>query len=165
MIAVADGYLRDLGAQGYANPYLPVDGKYVWGSNSAVINSAVIMATAYDLTRDGRYRDAVLESMDYLLGRNALNQSYISGYGERAAKNQHHRHWAHQLLPSLPSPPPGSIAGGPNSGLQDPVAQRMLPGCAPAKCYIDEIGSYSTNEVAINWNSALAWIAAFADSR
>ncbi|HCT75698.1 MAG TPA: endoglucanase, partial [Micromonosporaceae bacterium] len=165
VIAVADGYLRDQAAQGYANPYLPADGKYVWGSNSAVINSAVIMATAYDLTWDGRYRDAVLESMDYLLGRNALNQSYISGYGERASKNQHHRHWAHQLLPSLPNPPAGSIAGGPNSGLQDPVAQRMLPGCAPAKCYIDEIGSYSTNEVAINWNSALAWIAAFADSR
>jgi len=54
------------------------------------------------------------------------------------------------------------MAGGPNSGLQDPVAQANLMGCAPATCYIDEIGSYSTNEVAINWNSALAWVAAFA---
>jgi endoglucanase len=52
------------------------------------------------------------------------------------------------------------MAGGPNSGLQDPVAQRNLPGCAPAACYIDEIGSYPTNEVAVN--SALGWITAFA---
>jgi endoglucanase len=102
--------------------------------------------------------------MDYLLGRNAINQSYVSGYGERASLNQHHRFWAHSLDPSLPSPAPGSLAGGPNSGLQDPVAQRNLQGCAPATCYTDDIGSYSTNEVAINWNSALAWMTAFADS-
>ena len=28
-------------------------------------------------------------------------------------------------------------------------------------CYVDDIESYSTNEVAINWNSALAWVASF----
>ncbi|WP_371825732.1 glycoside hydrolase family 9 protein [Nonomuraea turcica] len=164
VLSVADGNVRDMNAQGYANPYLPTDGRYVWGSTSATTNSAVIMATAYDLTRDRRYREAVLESMDYLLGRNALNQSYVTGYGERASHNQHHRFWAHQIDPSLPAPAPGSLAGGPNSGLQDPVAQRNLAGCTPAKCYIDDIGSWSTNEVAINWNSSLAWIAAFADS-
>jgi endoglucanase len=27
---------------------------------------------------------------------------------------------------------------------------------------VDDIGSYSTNEVAINWNAPLAWLAAFA---
>lgn len=164
VINVADGYLEDEYGQGYPNPALPADGKYVWGSNSSTTNNALVMATAYDLTRDGRYRDAVLESMDYLLGRNALNQSYVSGYGERAAHNQHHRFWAHQLDPALPHPPPGAMAGGPNSGIQDPVAQRSLPGCAPATCYIDDIGSWSTNEVAVNWNSSLAWISAFADS-
>jgi endoglucanase len=57
------------------------------------------------------------------------------------------------------------LAGGPNSGLRDPVAQRNLQGCAPAKCYIDEIGSYSTNEVAVNRNSALAWLTAYADTQ
>jgi hypothetical protein len=117
---------------------------------------------AYDLTGEARYRTAALESMDYLLGRNAVNQSYVTGYGERASQNQHTRIWAHELDPSLPNPPPGSFAGGPNSFLQDPVAQRNLPGCAPAKCYLDEINSYSTNEVAVNWASSLAWMAAFA---
>ncbi|MEV0092773.1 glycoside hydrolase family 9 protein [Streptomyces sp. NPDC050738] len=165
VLAVADGFVTDQHAQGYPNPYLPADGAYVWGSNSATANNALVIATAYDLSHRGRYRDAVLESMDYLLGRNALNQSFVTGYGTRASHNQHHRIWAHQLDATLPSPPAGSLAGGPNSALQDPVAQQNLPGCAPATCYIDDIFSYSTNEVAINWNSALAWTAAFAASR
>jgi endoglucanase len=162
---VADQYVADLRSQGYANPYLPADGKYVWGSNSAVANNSMIMATAYNLTHNGKYRSAALESLDYLLGRNAINQSYVTGYGERDSHNQHHRFWAHALDPAMPTPAPGSLAGGPNSGLQDPVAQRKLQGCAPATCYVDDIGSYSTNEVAVNWNSALAWLTAFADTK
>ena len=66
--------------------------------------------------------------------------------------------------PECGCPPPGALAGGPNSALQDPVAQQNLVGCKPAKCYLDELGSYSTNEVAINWNSALAWVAGYLDS-
>ncbi|WP_432891392.1 glycoside hydrolase family 9 protein [Kribbella sp. CA-245084] len=163
--AAADTYLANVRSQGYANPYKPADGQYVWGSNSGTANDAMILAIAGDLTGRTVYRSAALESLDYLLGRNALNQSYVTGYGERASQNQHHRFWAHSLNPALPSPYPGSLAGGPNSHLQDPVAQRNLPGCAPATCYIDEIGSYSTNEVAINWNSALAWLTAYADDR
>ncbi|WP_216208223.1 glycoside hydrolase family 9 protein [Amycolatopsis aidingensis] len=165
VLDVADEYLRDLRAQGYPNPSMPADGKHAWGSTSATTTAMMIMATAYDLSHRRGYRDAVVESMDYLLGRNALNQSFVSGYGERASRNQHHRHWANQVDPSLPHPPPGAMAGGPNSGLQDPVAQQNLRGCAPATCYIDDIGSWSTNEVAINWNSSLAWVAAFVDSQ
>jgi endoglucanase len=122
----------------------------------------MVIATAYDITHRDVYRSAVLESMDYLLGRNALNQSFVTGYGTQASHNQHNRIWAHQIDPKLPSPPPGSLAGGPDSALQDPVAQQNLAGCAPATCYIDDIYSYSTNEIAINWNSALGWVAAFA---
>lgn len=160
VLSVADRYVRNIDSQGYPNPFK--DAAYPWGSTSSTTNNALVIATAYDLTHRPGYRDAVLESMDYLLGRNGLNQSFVTGYGERASTNEHSRIWAHQLDPKLPTPPPGSLAGGPNSGLQDPVAQQNLPGCAPAKCYIDDIFSYSTNETAINWNSSLAWIAAFA---
>ena len=31
----------------------------------------------------------------------------------------------------------------------------------PQFCYIDDVGSWATNEIAINWNSTLAWTAAF----
>jgi endoglucanase len=121
----------------------------------------VVLATAYDLSGAQRYRDGVLEGFDYLLGRNALNQSYATGYGEQASHNQHSRWYAHQLDPALPNPPPGSLAGGPNSSIQDPKAQAKLQGCKPQFCYLDGIESWSTNEITINWNSTFAWVAAF----
>ncbi|MFC8454655.1 glycoside hydrolase family 9 protein [Kitasatospora sp. NPDC057223] len=163
LTTTADGYLTTMAGQGYDVP-IAADG-YVWGSNSSVANNAMVIAVAYELTGQQRYRTAALESIDYLLGRNALNRSYVTGYGEHAAENEHHRFWAHQNDASLPHPPAGSFAGGPNSGLQDPVALAQLTGCAPAKCYVDDIGSYSTNEVAVNWNAGLAWLAAFAADR
>ncbi|MFG2823722.1 glycoside hydrolase family 9 protein [Kitasatospora sp. NPDC048365] len=163
LTTAADGYLSTMAGQGYAVP-IPADG-YVWGSNSQVANNAVVLAVAFELTGAQRYRAGALESLDYLLGRNALDRSYVTGYGERASENEHHRFWAHQNDASLPHPPAGSFAGGPNAGLQDPVAQAQLAGCAPAACYVDDIGSYSTNEVAINWNAPLAWLAAFAAER
>ena len=157
----ADTMVANINTQGYPNPYKPDTNEYVWGSNSSTLNNAIVMAAAYDYTEDTTYRDAVFTSMDYLLGRNGLNQSYITGYGEKASQNQHHRFWANQIDDSLPIPPAGTLAGGPNSELQDPIAARDLVGCAPQKCYIDDIDSYSTNEVTINWNAPLAWVAHF----
>ncbi|MFF9193893.1 glycoside hydrolase family 9 protein [Streptomyces sp. NPDC014779] len=161
--AAADALLARMGAQGYAVP-APADG-YFWGSNGNIADNAIVLAVAGELTGEARYRAGALEALDYLLGRNALGQSYVTGYGETSAQNQHHRFWAHQLDASLPHPPAGSLAGGANSGLQDPVAQEKLAGCAPAACYVDDIGSYSTNEVAVNWNAPLAWLAAYAAER
>jgi len=39
-----------------------------------------------------------------------------------------------------------------------------MKGRAPQRCFQDHIESYSTNEVAINWNAALAWVAGFLSS-
>ncbi len=41
------------------------------------------------------------------------------------------------------------------------MAVAQLAGCAYQKCYIDSRDSYSTNEVAINWNAPLTWVAAY----
>jgi endoglucanase len=84
------------------------------GSNSAVLNSLQVVGTAYDLTERRRYADGVLRGMDYVLGRNALNISYVTGYGTYASQNQHSRMYAHQVDPRLPNPPRGTLAGGPN---------------------------------------------------
>jgi len=161
VVAGADKYLALLKAHPYSVAYAPANNQWDWGSNSAVLNDLVVIGAGYDLTGNRRYRDGVLTGFDYVLGRNALNQSYVTGYGEVASKNQHTRIYAHQLNPDLPNPPAGSLAGGPNSALQDPLAQAKLKGCVGQFCYIDDIESYSTNEIAINWNSALARVAGF----
>lgn len=160
LLAAADGYAADAASEAYGVPFSQ---NYVWGSNSQVLNNMVVLGVAHDLTGEARYGAAVLHGLDYLLGRNPLNQSYITGYGERDSRNQHHRHWARQLNPALPHPAPGSVAGGPNEELQDPIAADLLEGCAPAMCYIDHIESYATNEITINWNAPLAWVASFVD--
>lgn len=162
----ADQYQAQTEDQLYGVPYAPKDLNYAWGSNSQVLNNMIVLATAADLTGDAGYRDAVLRGADYLFGRNPLNQSYVTGYGERYSQNQHHRFWAHESDPSLPHPPAGSLAGGPNltaptSG--DPEAASKLKGCAAAMCYLDDNGSYATNEVAVNWNAPLAYIASYLD--
>lgn len=159
----ADGYAEDSQTALYGLPYAPSGQHYVWGSNSQVLNNAVVLGVAGDLTGSAKYQDAVLHALDYILGRNPLNESYVTGFGERNSHNQHSRIWAHQLDADLPNPPAGTLAGGPDSQLEDPTAQSKLTGCAPAMCYIDDIESYSTNESAINWNAPLAWVASYAD--
>jgi endoglucanase len=157
----AEDHLATVRAHPYGLPYAPTSGRFDWGSNSQVLNNMSVMAIAYDLTGDLRFRDGVLTGINYIMGRNALNQSYVTGYGTVASKNQHSRWYANQLNPDLPNPPPGTLAGGPNSFLQDPLAAQRLAGCAPQFCYMDHIDSWSTNELTINWNSTLAWNASF----
>jgi len=147
----------------FGHAYDPPEGRYGWGSNHLVLQNATILAAAHDLTGDVTYRDAAIESMDYVLGRNALSRSYITGYGTLFSENQHSRWFANQLDPSLPHPPKGSLAGGANADLMDPIAQKTFgdTGCAPQTCYIDHIESWGTNEITINWNAALAQLASY----
>lgn len=154
----ADSFLATQQGEPFGHAYNP--GDYDWGSTHQVINNTVIIATAYDLTGDQAYADGALESIDYILGRNAINTSYVTGYGTHYSQNMHSRWYASS--DRLPPFPDGKLAGGPNSGIQDPVAQEHLPGCAPQACYIDHIESWSTNETTINWNAALAWYASWA---
>ena len=164
VLRAADRYVADGKAQAWGQAYAPTDGNYAWGSNSQILNNMQVMATAYDLSGKDRYADGVLRSLDYLLGRNALNISYVTGYGDVYAKNQHSRWYSDQLNANLPNPPNGTLAGGPNSttiSTGDPVAAQFLQGCLHQFCYIDDIGSWSTNELTINWNAPTAWIASF----
>jgi endoglucanase len=160
LVSAADVLASTQQGQGYRIP-LSV---YYWGSNSVVLDNAVVLALAYDFTKDPKYLSGVVDAMDYVLGRNTHATSMVTGYGRRAAEHPHHRFWAHQADPRFPPPPPGCLVGGPNAEVQDPAARAAgLLGRPPAKCWLDNIESYSTNEVAINWNAALAWVSAFLD--
>ncbi|GGI04545.1 glycoside hydrolase family 9 protein [Egicoccus halophilus] len=155
----ADRYLATQRAEPFGHPYGPQ--RYDWGSTHQVVNNAVVIATAYDLTGERRYLEGAVEAADYVLGRNALNNSYVKGYGSHYSQRMHSRWYA--SADRLPPFPDGKLAGGPNSGIQDPVAQANLQGCAPQACYIDHVDSWSTNETTINWNAALSWFASWLD--
>lgn len=161
LIERADYYVAESKAQGYG---LPFDGgRAFWGSNSSLVNNMMVIALANDFTcgDDAEYLDALQAGMNYLLGNNPMDQSYVTGYGERALQNPHHRFWAKSASNLFPAPPAGVMSGGPNQGLEDPIAKVDLVGCDPLKCFLDEIGSWSTNEITINWNSPFAWVVAY----
>lgn len=159
--SAAKDFLAHQKREPFGHIYRPGEGLYNWGSNQLVLQNMVVLSAAFDLTGDRTFLDGVRESMDYLLGRNAMNLSYITGYGAQSAHNQYSRWFAHSIDTSLPPPPPGSLAGGPNSTLVDDVGRADLQGCAPQRCYVDKLMSFGTNEIAINWNAPLVYVASF----
>lgn len=163
----ADKYLQIAEKEGYRTLLArTADGKYVWGSNSFVLNNMLVVALAYDFTKQQKYLDGVVLGMDYLLGRNPLAQSYVTGYGERPLQNPHHRFWAHQVNAKYPKAPKGVVSGGPNSTADDPTSKGSgLRGCAAEKCYVDHAEAWSVNEIAINWNAPFAWTTAWLDEK
>ena len=169
LIHMADLYVAHQAKEGYRPPFEPPgnqEGKpsYPWGSNSFIAANAMVVALAYDFTKKPEYRDAVAAGMDYILGTNPMGQSYVTGYGEKPLVNPHHRFWAHQARADFPEAPPGILSGGPNSDLQDPYVQAAglkKKGCAPQKRFLDNIEAWPVNEITINSNSPLAWVASF----
>lgn len=128
-------------------------GDFNWGSNSLAGNQSVMLLQAYRVTNDERYLEAALSNLDYLLGRNATGYSFVTGNGDRTPMNIHHRQ---SEADSITDPVPGFLAGGPNSGRQDGC---NYPSTVPAKSYVDDWCSYASNEITINWNAPLLYVA------
>ena len=129
---------------------------YVWGSNGVVANYGVQLLIADAFKPDARYRDAALENLHYLLGRNTFSLSWVTQLGENPFRHPHHRP---SQADNNPEPWPGLLSGGPNRSRQDP-AMRKLADLPPAKMYLDDWESYAANEIAINWNAPLVFLLA-----
>ena len=126
-----------------------------WGSNGAVCDLAHILLMAYDLTGRKDFFKAAKAQIDYILGCNPVNYCYVTGAGSKQVVHPHHR----------PSGATGKVfagmlSGGPCAGLLDAYAKEHLAGQPPLKCFADAQPSYSTNEVAIYWNSAFVYVLA-----
>ena len=127
----------------------------MWGSNGAICDVAHVLLLAYDFTGRPEFFNAAKAQIDYILGCNPVNYCYITCAGSKSPVNPHHR-------PSgaLKKVFPGMLAGGPSAGLNDAYAKEHLAGLPPLKCYVDAVPSYSTNEVAIYWNSSFVYLLA-----
>ncbi len=147
---------------GYRSPLSPRG--YNWGSNSDVLNRGIMLGLAFDFSQETQFLNGASDCMNYILGQNPMTFSYVSGYGTNSLAHPHHRFWGNNPDSGFPPPPPGVLSGGPNGNPSDPSATKFgVVGKPPAKSYVDDIGSYSTNEVAINWNAPLVWVASFLD--
>jgi len=151
--ARADRLAAAAGESGFAVALAP--GDYVWGSNMLVMNRAMHLLIAHRLFGDPAHEKAALDQVHYLLGRNALDISFVTGFGDRHVRHPHYRPG---VADGVEEPVPGFVSGGPNAGLQDEKAREALAGMPPARCFIDHQDSYSTNEVAIYWNSPAVFV-------
>ena len=121
-----------------------------WGSNMDVSDDGMLFYQAYLLTGMEKYLLAAQAQLHYVLGVNPMSVCYVTGFGAQTVLHPHHR-------PSVcvGSAQPGMLSGGPASGMMDPCAQAHLQGAPAGKSFVDDHGSYSTNEICIYWNSPL----------
>ena len=149
---MADKFVSSLENNGYG---VALDkGDFYWGSNGVAANKGMVLIHAYILTKDEKYLNAAQSIVDYILGRNPLDKSYLTGYGVNQVMNPHHRP---SQADQIEAPIPGMIAGGPNASATD-CAKKYNNAEAVAKSYYDNSCSYATNEVAINWNAPFAYV-------
>ena len=133
---------------------------YIWGSNSQVLNNAVLLIIGGEEGGSPAFLPAALDQLHHVLGTNAHGQSFVTGIGAKRTMHPHHRPSGSD---GIVEPVPGLISGGPNRNVkQDPaLASRFSSATPPALCYIDDEASYASNEIAINWNAPLVFVAGY----
>lgn len=134
-----------------ANDTTKVEGKlayiHTWGCLRYAQTSGFISAVACDTVLKDRdtsdYVEFYENQINFALGENSDNFSYVVGYGENSPKNPHHR-TAHASWKNAEAYPImsrhtlyGALVGGPN---QD-------------GSYEDDRGNYINNEVATDYNA------------
>ena len=137
------------------NSYGLANSRFIWGSNKMVAEEGITLFYAYKLTGNVAYQKAAFAQLDYLLGRNPFNQTFITAVGTHFVQNVHHTFGrAHNRLI------PGLMVGGPNSDAQDGIAP---PGLG-IRSYLDSVESYATNEYAIDYNASVIGLMALLEA-
>ncbi|HOP92520.1 MAG TPA: glycoside hydrolase family 9 protein [Acetivibrio thermocellus] len=133
-----------------------VPGNYFWGINMQVMNVPMDAIIGSQLL--GKYSDRIEKlgfgSLNWLLGTNPLRFSFVSGYGEDSVKGVFSNIYNTDGKQGIPK---GYMPGGPNA-YEGAGLSRFA-----AKCYTRSTGDWVANEHTVYWNSALVFMAAFAN--
>lgn len=162
VIRLADSQKVSIASNGYR---VPLNNRsFYWGSNGALANKGVVLMQAWRLTSDSSYLRAAQNVLDYLLGRNPVGKSFVTGFPAVTASDTVHRYPTHihdrrSDQDGVAEPVPGYLSGGANSSGGDPVDVVYKNGAKPALSWIDSTRSYASNEIAINWNAPLFHLA------
>jgi endoglucanase len=155
LIAMADELIKGVSER----PFRTVMGKsasdYIWGSSSVAANQSIVLIQAYRLTSDKKYIQHALGNLDYLLGRNAVDYSFVTGFGEKSTMHPHHRP---SEADGVGEPVPGLLSGGTNANAARQDKCGNYPSTFADEMYIDAVCSYASNEIAINWNAPLVYL-------
>ena len=142
LIRVADSIVKTAEADTHKRPLGPV---YYWGCNGMVVRQTMLLQMANIMTPNSCYTQTALHALDHIFGRNLYCRSFVTGLGHHPPLHPHDRRsGADKIL----LPWPGYLVGGGTT----------------ENNWEDRETSYRTNEIAINWNSALIYaLAGFAE--
>ena len=142
--AICDGVASNV----YAYPYTA----YAWGSNQHVCEGINKLLLASRYFKDERYVVKASEMIDYILGLNVLDMSFIWGYGYKYPQSIHSR-LAYAKGQKMIK---GAMCNGVDQLLSDGEIGKYFNEDSPiATRFVDNSDSYSNVEPAINYNSAL----------
>jgi endoglucanase len=153
LIRFADDYVRASKSSAFLTAMGNRKSDFNWGSNANAANQGILLIKAYLLSKDKKYLDAALGNLDYLCGRNATGYCFVTGIGSFSTMRPHHRP---SVADGILAPIPGLLAGGPNPGEQDRCQYIFHE---PETAYVDSDCAYASNEIAINWNAPLVYLA------
>ena len=154
VVTLADSLVLDIDTNAYRQPIR----EFGWGSNSDVMNAAMLIAAAHRRQPREEYVAAMQDCMNYVLGHNPNAVCYLTGYGERHPMFIHHRPSA---ADGIEEPVPGLLSGGPNSSQQDRAETTYPEGVTPMQSWADQTPSYASNEICLNWNAPFSYVAGY----
>ncbi|MBK8805781.1 MAG: glycoside hydrolase family 9 protein [Bacteroidales bacterium] len=144
-----------------SSPYKALISKFDWGCSGEIAARGMVLGTAYNYFKDEKYKIAATDGLNYLLGRNPTSYSMVTGFGDKTPMFIHDRRSGSD---GIAQPLPGYLAGGPTTQSRNDCGASAYPSTYPAKSYIDAQCSYSTNEIAINWNAPFVALLTFVEN-
>ena len=153
LIAIADSMIRNGGNKAFATIFGQSKNDFIWGSSAVAMNQSILLINTYLLTKNKKYFTPAVSNIDYVLGQNATGYSFITGFGSKSTMHPHHRP---SVADNIVDPIPGLLAGGPNPGMQDKC---FYANKETETAYTDDDCAYASNEIAINWNAPLVYVA------
>ncbi len=132
---------------------------YTWGSNGTVMFKAMNLIMGDYLLNDKQSGEVALRHLDYILGMNPNKKCYVTGVGTNRILHLHHAPTVSDLNAE---PVPGIMTGGPNKYRNDEALQAVFTDdTPPARVFLDNEESYSSNEHTIYTNAALQFVASY----
>lgn len=81
-----------------------------WHNNYGLLNNAPLLKKAYELTNDISYLHTIAKNLDYILGRNIIDHSFVSAFGSRSPLQLNHLQLKNDAYPDII---PAALVGGP----------------------------------------------------
>ncbi len=140
---------------------------YGWASNFDITERSIKLIFAQIMDPSLDYHEAISSTFSYLLGANATDKCFVTGYGTNPFLHPHHRQCETH---GFPEPIPGYVAGGcVNYETILPRSKRipefLSPDVPPLKSFADEHPFFMMTEVEVDWNTYPAFVAAYLTDR